>query len=83
VTHGNQASANFSFNDASTTNSVTWFPDTSANQLVTLNIASMINTKPYLGNDQLHVGDGKGLVISNTAYTTLNILKRTFILSNV
>jgi len=43
----------------------------------------MINTKPYLGNDQLHVGDGKGLVISNTAYTTLNILKRTFILSNV
>ena len=43
----------------------------------------MTNTKPYLGNDQLHVGNGKGLVISNTAHTTLHILKRTFILSNV
>jgi hypothetical protein len=43
----------------------------------------MTYTEPYLGNDQLHVGDGKGLVISNTAYNLLHTAKRVFTLSNI
>jgi hypothetical protein len=44
----------------------------------------MTYAEPYLGNDQLHVGVAKGLVISNT--TTYNILrtpKWVFTLSNI
>jgi hypothetical protein len=38
------------------------------NQHVTLDIAGMTHTYPYLGNDQLYVGNGKGLIISNTTH---------------
>ena len=81
--HGNHASANLSFSDASTTNFVTWFPNTNANQHVTLDIAGMTHAEPCLGNDQLHVGDGRGLVISNTTYNILCTPKRVFTLSNI
>jgi len=43
----------------------------------------MTHVEPYLGNDQLHVGKGKGLVISNTAHILLHTLKRVFTLSNI
>jgi len=62
---------------------VTWFPDTSANQHVTPDLATLIDSAPYLGNDHLHVGDGKGLNISNIGHTTLHSPKRIFTLSNV
>ena len=75
VHHGNQASANFSFSDASTANFVTWFPDVGVNQHVTLDIVGMTHVEPYLDNDQLRVGDGKGLVISNTTYNILHTPK--------
>jgi hypothetical protein len=83
VHHGNQASTNFSFSDASAANFITWFPDTDANQHVTLNIVGMTHAEPYLGNDQLYVGDGKRLIISNTTHNILHTLKRTFTLSNI
>jgi len=83
VHHGNQDLANLSFNDASAANPVTWFPDTCANQHVTPNIAGMTHVDPYLGNNQLYVSDGKGLIISNTAHKILHTLKRTFTLSNI
>ncbi|KAJ6733370.1 hypothetical protein OIU74_005177 [Salix koriyanagi] len=86
--HGNQASANLSFStasgeDSAIKESVEWFPDTGANHHVTPDITGMASTKPYLGNDQLHVGDGKGLVISNTAHKILHTPKRVFSLSNI
>jgi hypothetical protein len=43
---------------------VTWFPDTSANQHVTPDLATLIDSAPYLGNDHLHIGDGNDLDIS-------------------
>ena len=43
----------------------------------------MASLEPYLGSDQLHVGDDKGLVISHIAKFKLYTIKRTFILSNV
>jgi histone deacetylase 1/2 len=43
----------------------------------------MTSSEPYLGNDHLHVGDGKGLVISNIAHSHIQSPKRTFTLSNI
>ena len=60
-----------------------WFPDTSANQHVTPNLTTLIDSAPYLSNDHLHVGDGKGLSISHIGHTTLCSPKHTFTLSNI
>jgi hypothetical protein len=43
----------------------------------------MTHVEPYLDNDQLRVGDGKGLVISNTTYNILHTPKWAFTLSNI
>jgi hypothetical protein len=51
VHHENQASANLSFSDALVASPVTWFPDTGANQHVTLDTVGMTHADPYLGND--------------------------------
>jgi len=64
-----QLSTHLAFNTAPTTSLVTWFPDTGANHHVTPDLVSMKSSEPYLGNDHLHVGDGKGLVISNIAHS--------------
>ena len=77
-----QATANLAFRNPQLS-STGWFPDTGANQHVTPDLASMTGSEPYLGSDQLHVGDGKGLVISHISQSKLYTPKRTFILSNV
>jgi len=61
----------------------TWFPDTDANQHVTPDLGTLTDSTPYLGNDYLHVGDGKGLNISHIGHTKLHSPKRMFTLSNV
>jgi len=61
----------------------TWFPDTGANQHVTPDLGTLTDSAPYLGNDYLHVGDGKGLDISHIGHTKLHSPKRMFTLSNV
>ena len=43
----------------------------------------MTGLEPYLGSDQLHVGDGKRFVISHITHSKLYTPKRIFILSNV
>jgi hypothetical protein len=43
----------------------------------------MTHAEPYLGNDQLNISDGKGLVISNTAHNLLHTPKQVFTLSNI
>ena len=78
-----QANVNLAFNTASTTTLVTWFLDTGANHHVTLDLVSMTSSEPYLGNDHLHVGDGKDLVISNIAHYKIRSLNRMFTLSNI
>jgi hypothetical protein len=50
----------------------TWFPDTGANQHVIPDLATLINSASYLGNDYLHVGDGKGLDISHFEFNRNN-----------
>ena len=67
----------------SSTGSVDWFPDTGANQHVTPDLATLTASEPYLGNDNLHVGDGKGLPISHLGHTKIYTPHRSFTLSNV
>ena len=62
---------------------VKWFPKTSANQHVTPDLATLTTSEPYLGNDNLHVGDGKGLPISHIGHTKIYTPHRSFTLSNV
>ena len=50
---------------------------------MTPNLVSMTSSEPYLGNDHLHVGNGKGLIISNIAHSKIHSPKYTFILSNI
>ena len=52
-------------------------------QIIMPDLVSMTSSKPYLGNDHLHVGDGKGLVISNIAHSKIRSPKHTFTLSNI
>jgi len=53
------------------------------NQHVTPDLSTLTNSTPYLGNDFLHVGDGKALDISHVGHTTLYSPKRLFTLTNV
>jgi hypothetical protein len=43
----------------------------------------MTHAEPFLGNDQLHVGDRKGFVVSNTTRNILHTPKQVFTLSNI
>jgi len=43
----------------------------------------LTTSEPYNGNDNLHVGDGKGLPISHVGHTKLYTPHRSFTLSNV
>jgi len=81
--HPLQANVNLAFNNAPATSPIIWFPDTGANHHVTHNIASMTSSELYLGNNHLHVGDSKGLVISNIAHSKIHSPKHTFTLSNI
>jgi histone deacetylase 1/2 len=83
ATHLTQANGNLAFNNVSTTTPITWFPDTGANHQVTPDLVSMTSSEHYLGNDHLHIGDGKGLVISNISHSKIRSPKCTFTLSNI
>jgi histone deacetylase 1/2 len=53
------------------------------NQHVTPDLAALTDSDPSLGNDHLHVGDGKDLPIYHIEHVTLHSPKHTFTLSNV
>jgi len=79
--YGQQHSANLALHNPAGT--AEWFPDTGANQHVTPDLATLTASEPYNGNDNLHVGDGKGLPISHIGHTKLYTPHRSFTLSNV
>jgi hypothetical protein len=43
----------------------------------------MISLETYLGNDQLHVKDNKGIVISNIDHSKIHVSKCFFTKSNI
>jgi histone deacetylase 1/2 len=53
------------------------------NQHVTPDLATLTASESYLGNDNLHVGDGKGLPISHLGHTKIYTPHCSFTLSNV
>jgi len=81
--HGRQPSVNLVQGNIFSTNSVDWFPDISVNQHVTLDLENLTVLEPYLGDDHLHVGVGKGFFISKIGHTKLHTPQRTFTLSIV
>lgn len=62
----------------STNPSITWYPDSAASHHVTQNLTGMIIVEPYLGHDELDVGDGKGLNIHNICHSTIKTPTTTF-----
>ena len=52
-------------------------------QHVTPDLANLTSSEPYLGNDNLHVGDGKGLPRSHLDHTKIYTSHCSFTLSNV
>ena len=79
--YGQQHSVNLALHNPTST--AKWFQDISANEHVTPDLVTLTASKPYLGNDNLHVGDGKGLSISHIGHTKLYTTHRSFTLSNV
>jgi len=77
-----QANANQPLSNISKASYVDWFLNIGANQYVDLDIVSKTSLEPYLGINQLYVGNGKGLIIFHTSDTKLYTSKRTFIFSN-
>jgi hypothetical protein len=60
----------------------TWFLDTDVNQHITPDLATLTDSTPYLGNDHLHIDNGKGLTISHIGHTKLHSSKCIFELPN-
>jgi len=60
-----------------------WFPNTGATQHVTPDLATLAASEPYLGNDNLHIDDGKGLPISHIGHTKIYTPQRSVTLSNI
>lgn len=60
-----------------------WFADTGATHHFTPDLASLSHAEEYTGSGQLHVGNGKGLLISHTGSTSIKTLSNSFRLSNV
>ncbi|KAK2976922.1 hypothetical protein RJ640_015898 [Escallonia rubra] len=73
------ASANYS-NVAPPLN---WFPDTAANYHLTPDINALNAANEYMGNDQLHVGNGQGLQITHTGNASIHSNTRKLDLRNV
>lgn len=75
-------SANFADSHASTSSNA-WFSDTGANAHVTPDLASMDDSRTYQGNDNLHVGDGKGFPILHIGSSRIFSPHKTFKLSEI
>jgi GAG-pre-integrase domain len=61
----------------------TWYLDSGASAHVTPDLSCFTSYQPYTGSDQLRVGDGKGLQISNIGTTCLVTRCQPLVLNNV
>jgi len=67
----------------SSTGIVNWFLGTDTNQYITPDLSTLVAAELYLDNDNLHVDDGKGLLISHIDHTKIHTPYLTFTLANV
>lgn len=63
----------------------TWYPDSSATNHITPDLGDLTNKASYVGNDQIHIGDGTGLDIHNvgTSFFHTNLSSKVFNLNNL
>ena len=54
------------------TDDADWFPDSGATNHITTNIGHLNSMTDYHGNEQVHMGDGKGLSIKYVGYSDFN-----------
>jgi hypothetical protein len=78
-----KTNANLAFNNTYNDTLATWFSNTGANRYMTPDLLNMKNLELYLGNDQLHIKNGKGLAISSVSHSTIHTHKHIFTLLNV
>ncbi|KAD1865828.1 hypothetical protein E3N88_42185 [Mikania micrantha] len=77
-----QPSANFTdFRSQASTSA--WLPDTGSSNHVSPDLAGFDNSEPYFGEDNLHVGNGKGLPILHIGSTRFYSPSTTFYLKNI
>ena len=81
--YGQQPNANLALRNLSSTGNADGFLDTGANQHATSDLATLAASEPYLSNNNLHIGDGKGLPISHIGHTKIYTPHHSFTLSNV
>jgi histone deacetylase 1/2 len=61
-----------------------WYPDTGSTNHLTNNFNNLsLQSDTYLGNDQIHVGDGAGLPIKHIGSTTLSTPTTSFTLNKL
>ncbi|KAK2985451.1 hypothetical protein RJ640_006747 [Escallonia rubra] len=73
------ASANYS----NVTPPLNWFPDTAANYHLTPDVNALNDVNEYMGNDQLHDGNGQGLQIIHTGNASIHSNTRKLDLRNI
>jgi hypothetical protein len=61
-----------------------WYPDTGATNHVTADLANLnLQSEPYTGMDQLHVGNGQGLLINHSGSSRLIYHNASFLLTHL
>lgn len=75
-----QPRAHFAANTASNTS---WLLDSGASHHVTSDLSNLSLHAPYIGTDDIMIGDGSGLPITHTGSTSLKTPQTTFHLNNV
>ncbi|KAF9677648.1 hypothetical protein SADUNF_Sadunf08G0129400 [Salix dunnii] len=61
----------------------TWYADSGANAHITANAANLQALHPYDDHDTVEVGNGSGLIIKHTGFSTLNTNQSSFQLNKV
>ncbi|KAF3648741.1 hypothetical protein FXO38_18039 [Capsicum annuum] len=67
----------------STARDSNWYPYSGATHHLTNDMQNMVVRGEYMGNDQIHIGNGTGLTISHFGNAILPIVSRPLHLSNV
>ncbi|KAK1420567.1 hypothetical protein QVD17_22267 [Tagetes erecta] len=71
------------FSDVRSQASTSWMPDTGSSHHVSPDLSSFDNSEAYYGEDNLYVGNGKGLPILHIGSSHLYSPNKTFSLQNV
>jgi hypothetical protein len=60
-----------------------WYADSGANNHITADLDNLTIKEPYKGDEEVAVGNGTGLIITNTGFSTLYGSHKPFQLNNI